>query len=157
MSGDKLIKLDMGCGPYTKDGFLGLDNRKLPNVTYVHDMEVFPYPLSAESCEEIRANHILEHIKPWHTINVMNELWRIIKMDGVLSISVPYGGSPNYWQDPTHCNGFIELTFWYFDPTIKGTNLYKIYKPKPWKICNGYPIKQPNSNLDVVLRKIREG
>jgi hypothetical protein len=146
------IKLDLGCGPFTKDGFVGIDNRALPNVGIVHDLEVFPYPIEDEGCSEIRAHHVLEHIKPWYTVDVMNELWRIMVPDGILDISVPYAGSSNFWQDPTHCNGFIEMTFWYFDPEVFGSGLYTIYTPKPWRICSG-PTHQENSNLDIILSK----
>lgn len=147
--------LDLGCGPYKKDGYVGLDNRKLPVVDIVHDIEVFPYPIEDGACEGIRAHHILEHTRPQKTIEVFDELWRIMAVGGHLDISVPYAGSNNFWQDPTHCNGFIEMTFWYFDPTLEGIGLYTIYSPKPWKIVSG-PTKQPNSNLDVVLRKLAE-
>lgn len=146
------MKLDLGCGPFVKDGYVGIDCRALPCVEIVHDLETFPYPIADGACETIRAHHILEHIKPWFTIDVMNELWRIMAPGGRLDVSVPYAGSSNYWQDPTHCNGFIELTWWYFDPGVKDSGLYSIYEPKPWKIVSG-PTKQASSNLDVVLEK----
>lgn len=147
------ILLDLGCGPYKAEGHVGIDSRPLPIVDIVHDIETFPYPFDDGACDGIRAHHILEHIRPQKTVEVFNELWRIMVMGGDLDISVPYAGSNNFWQDPTHCNGFIELTFWYFDPTIQNCNLYTIYSPKPWQIVAG-PIKQANSNLDVTLRKI---
>ena len=149
------MKLDIGCGPYKQEGYTGIDKRDLPGVDIVHDLEVIPYPIPDGSCSQIRAHHTLEHLKPWLTVDIFNELWRIMEVGGWLVISVPYGGSPNYIQDPTHCNEFNEMTFWYFDPEVLGSGLYDVYRPKPWKIISG-PTRQANSNLDVVLEKRAE-
>ena len=98
------ILLDVGCGRSKRPGFIGMDKSAKFNPGIVHDLEVFPYPLEDESCLTIVAAHIIEHIKPWLFIDVMNELWRIIKPEGQLAIVVPYGYSDRFLQDPTHCN-----------------------------------------------------
>jgi len=143
------MKLDLGCGEYKLEGFIGMDKRNLDIVDIVHDIEEFPYPIDDESCDEIEASHIMEHIKPWLTIDVFNELWRIMKSGCMLHVSVPYAGSPQYWQDPTHCNGFIPTTFEYFDSR---SSLWGVYKPKEWEIQQGYP-KFSNANLECLLMK----
>jgi len=145
-----MTKLDIGCGDNKREGFTGMDKCSLPGVEIVHDLEVFPYPLDDGSCTEIVASHILEHIKPWHTIGVMNELWRILETDGKLSIELPYAGSYSFWQDPTHCNGFNETTFEYFDPEHI---LYTVYRPRPWKIEPESLVKKLGDILAVVLSK----
>lgn len=146
----KGILLDIACGNNKQVGFIGLDKTKWDNVDIVHDLEVFPWPLEDNSCLIVIGSHIVEHIKPWLTIDFFNECWRILKPNGQLIISTPYGGSVGYWQDPTHCNGFTERTFWYFDPAYE---LYNIYKPKPWKIEKGFPSYQMNGNLEILMRK----
>ena len=60
-------------------------------------------------------------------IRLMNEVWRILKPGAQFMMALPYGGSPGYWQDPTHCNGCNEVTWAYFDPLEAGGYLYKIY------------------------------
>ena len=147
------ILLDIGCGQCKQEGFVGLDREKYNGVDIVHDLEVFPYPIEDEECITIVGSHIIEHIKPWLTIPLMNELWRILKFEGKLALSTPYPGSPGYWQDPTHCNGCNEGTFQYFDPNFP---LWQIYKPKPWNIVNGFPVWHQNGNLEVVLKKVEE-
>ena len=97
------IRLDVACGNNKNKGFIGLDIQKLDGVDIVHDIEVVPYPLPSECCSLILASHIVEHICPKKFLNVMNELWRIMKFDGQLAIAAPYGGSPGFQQDPTHC------------------------------------------------------
>jgi len=66
----------------------------------------------------------------------MDEVWRILKVNGEFLCSLPYAASPGYWQDPTHCNGCNETTWDYFDPkgVLSGGLLWSIYKPKPWRI-----------------------
>lgn len=143
------ISLDIGCGEDKQRNFVGMDKRGVPGVDIIHDLEEFPYPLDDNSCHSIMASHIVEHIKPWLTIELFDELWRIMQPDGQLFIATPYAGSLGYWQDPTHCNGFVVATFQYFDPKYP---LYKIYKPKPWEVEKGFPVWQVTGNMECVMR-----
>jgi len=150
------LLLDLGCGDNkTGPTWTGMDKRPFPGVVdIVHDLEVFPWPLKSESVLTTRASHILEHIKPWFTIDVFNEVWRITVPHGQFAISVPYGVSPKFVQDPTHCNPFNEITFLYFDPEPYGEKNHMAwgqYRPKPWKIKNIY--WQDNGFLEVLLEK----
>lgn len=146
------IRLDIGCGESKQKNFVGLDRRPLKGVDIVHDLESFPYPLPDECCLTIVGSHIIEHIKPWLTIDLLNELWRIMKLGGQLALSTPYAGSTGFWQDPTHCNGCVAATFQYFDPHYP---LWQIYKPKPWRIEKGFPAWQVNGNMEVLMEKIK--
>lgn len=159
------ILLDLGCGGRKQAGhWVGMDKRPLPNVDIVHDLEVFPYPIENNKVLTCVASHVLEHIKPWFTLDVFNEVWRIMKPEGQFIIGLPYGLSKGFIQDPTHCNPFSEVTFLYFDPYPAdfGWNeekgivgqlnvLYDIYKPKPWKILER--TWESTGNMTVVLRK----
>jgi hypothetical protein len=118
----------------------------------IHDLEKFPYPLENEICLTIVGSHIVEHIKPWLMLNFMDELWRIMKYDGQLAFSHPYGFSEGFVQDPTHCNPCNEATWQYFDPKYP---LFQVYRPKPWKIEEGFPQWQANGNMEVIFRKIK--
>lgn len=131
-----------------------MDKRKLPGVDIVHDLEKLPYPLEDESVLTCMSSHVLEHLDPRLTIDIFNEVWRIMKVGGQWMIGLPYAGSHGFWQDPTHINGFNETTFLYFDPEAPGDPehvLYNIYKPKPWKIVHSY--WRENGNMEVLLEK----
>ena len=145
------ILLDIGCGKSRRPGFTGMDKRADFKPDIVHDIEVFPYPLSDESCLTIVAAHIIEHIKPWLFIEVMNELWRVIKPEGQLAIVVPYGYSDRFLQDPTHCNACNHDTWKYFDPRFP---LYGFYEPKPWRIQDGFPQWIAHGDMEVILQKL---
>jgi hypothetical protein len=131
-----------------------MDYRKLNGVDIVHDVEKIPYPLPEECCHVILASHLVEHIKPWLFMGVMDEWWRLLKVSGQLQIACPYGVSPGFLQDPTHCSPFTEATFIYFDPRAF---LYEIYRPKPFKILTSSWFE--NGNMEVVLEKmdLKEG
>jgi SAM-dependent methyltransferase len=146
-----MIKLDIACGGNKQEGFTGIDIRALPEVDIVHDLEIFPWPIEDESVNIAIASHFLEHVKPWLSIDILDEVWRVLCFGGTFAASVPYPGSRGFWQDPTHCNGWSEVTWQYFDP---GYPLYSIYKPLPWKIKEGFPVWQTNGNLEVIMEKV---
>lgn len=145
-------RIDLGCGGNKQKGFIGVDKRDLPGVDIVMNLEEFPWlPIPDSSCELVVCSHFIEHLKPWLTIDFMNEVWRILEVGGDFALSLPYAGSRGFWQDPTHCNGLNEVTWQYFDPEYP---LYGIYKPKPWKILKGFPVYQVQGNMEVVLKKM---
>ena len=142
------VKLDIGCGENKQQGFIGMDIRKVKGVDIVHDAEKFPYPFPNECCSVILMSHVVEHIKPWLMIKLFDELWRIMKVGGQLWLSLPYGYSMGFLQDPTHCNMCNEATWTYYDPDYF---LYQIYRPKPWKIeRNEF---QSMGNMEVIMSK----
>jgi hypothetical protein len=145
-----MIKLDIGCGENKNRGYVGMDRRALPGVDIIHDLEALPYPLDDECCEEIMASHIIEHIKPWIFIDVMDELWRLLIPEGRLVLMHPYGINSRFVQDPTHCNPINEVTYQYFDPKHP---LYTVYRPRPWMIEPGFPKWKVDGDMTCVLRK----
>lgn len=154
------IKLDIGCGKQKQPGFVGIDYRDWGNVDIVHDLEQTPWPLPDNCVMTAVASHVLEHINPHNGvfIDVMDEIWRVVRPGGQFALVVPYAGSPGFWQDPTHCNGITEATLLYFDPDPEGKyagkQYYQFYEPKPWKIEK--LAFNTNGNLECVLQKRRD-
>lgn len=146
-----MVKLDVGCGLYCAAGYLGVDKRELEGVVQ-HDIEVIPWPFKDDYADEIRMHHVMEHICPKKTIDVMNEMWRVLKIGGVLNLNMPLGDTFSYIQDPTHCNQWNQLTPEYFCPGSPSRAWEQIYRPKPWKA----DIKIDGSILIVVFTKIEE-
>lgn len=149
------IRLDIGCGGSKQPGFVGIDMLDLPGVDIVHDLEVTPWPLPDECVLTAVASHVLEHINPHKGvfIDVMNEIWRVLKPGGQFAFVVPYAGSHGYYQDPTHCNPINETTMSYFDP-LHENGYYLFYKPKPWQIK--FQAMDRNGVLEVLLVKRAE-
>lgn len=144
----KLLRLDMGCGLGRQEGFYGIDRRALETVDLVHDLEDPPYPLPDECCQVMLASHVVEHLKPWLLVDIMNEWWRLMVPEATLMIATPYYTSPGFAQDPTHVHGWSEITPYYFDPDAP---LYGIYQPRPWKILKVDWVS--HGNLEIVMSK----
>lgn len=144
------LNIDIGCGENCTVGYVGMDKRALPGVDVVHDAEVFPWPFEDESVSVIIMSHFVEHVKPWLQIDLMNEAWRVLKDEGQLLISTPYGGSHRWHQDPTHCASWNETTVAYFVKT-EGGDVHEVYKPKLW--IAEHLFWNPRGDLEVVLKK----
>lgn len=91
----------------------------------------------------------------------MDEVWRILKVGGEFMISLPYAGSPGFWQDPSHINGCSEITWLYFDSMGNSAFdpeavLYNIYKPKPWAIKVNTWHASGNAEIVLVKRALKE-
>ena len=156
------IRLDLGCGGNKAGGFVGMDQRDIKGVDIVHNVEDIPYPIPDETCLQILANHLFEHICPRKMIPMMNELWRIMKVGGQLMIGMPYAGSSGFWQDPSHCHAWNEATAYYFDPTPANfaagqvNILYNVYKPLPWKIIQNDWVANGNLQISFIKRALDE-
>jgi predicted SAM-dependent methyltransferase len=154
------MKLDIGCGRHKDPGWVGIDIQNLPGVDILHDLNVHPWPVEANSVLQAKAWHIVEHIPPVCVtekgtrrpfIEFMNECWRVLRVGARIDIETPYGSSAGFVHDPTHCNQVDEVTFEHFDP---GYRRYMTYMPKPWKIvCLAFTT---DGNVNVVLEKRAE-
>ncbi len=118
------MKLELGCGTAPTPGYVHHDRRRhAPHVEVAHDLEVLPWPWKDESCEEILALDVFEHL------HLMPEAWlrechRLLVPGGVLRLRVPIFGSPWHVMDPTHVRGFHPLNFAYF---VRGHELHRKY------------------------------
>lgn len=153
-----IISLDIGGGLDPQKNFIIIDEKELPSVDIVLDYEQYPYPFSDNSVDFIKLHNVLEHIsrEKKGMIRFMDEMWRILKYDCQIAIATPYGGSYEYFRDPTAVNMVNEATFAYFDPLDPLTNggFYKTYKPKPWKIVT--QLWNTLGYLEVLLEKRHE-
>lgn len=148
LSKKSILMLDIGCGNNKMPDHIGMDRRKLPGVDVVHDAEVLPWPFADETFNRITLSHVMEHLKPWLVIDIMNEMWRVMKPGGLLMLAMPYPGSFGFYQDPSHIKSWNEATATYFDPDHP---LYAIYEPKPWKIEAN--VWRSDGNIEIAMRK----
>jgi len=143
--------LDIGCRNRKQENFIGIDWISRPGVDIAHNLEKFPYPIKSDSCITIKCAHVIEHIKPWLVVDFMNEMWRMLIVNGQLAISAPYAGSKGYLQDPTHCTQITEQTWMYFDQVMP---LYNHYKPKPWRV--EHISFRVDGNVETIMKKVPE-
>jgi len=104
------MRLNLGAGLNKLNGYINIDKSKKAELDLVLDLDYEVFPYENNSVEEIRATHILEHIK--NIIPLMNECYRVLKVGGKMHISVPQG--IGIWADPTHLRAFSKISFRYY-------------------------------------------
>jgi len=96
------IKIDLGCGPNKREGFIGCDKIKFPNVDKVFDIGKVKWPFKNETVDEAFASHFIEHLTAIERIHFANELFRVLKPKAQCTIIVPHWSSNRAYGDPTH-------------------------------------------------------
>jgi SAM-dependent methyltransferase len=122
-----LRRLNVGCGRNILAGWINLDVKPLPGVDVVADLELctsVPLPIEDDSVDEFLLSHVIEHVRD--SLGVMQELYRIARANAKVTIRVPYGGSDDAWEDPTHVRAYFADSFGYFS------------QPYYWRADYGY-------------------
>lgn len=143
--------LDIGSGPEPKNPFkakavYGADLRenKSKGVVYA-DFTTGCLPFENETFDYITAYDVLEHIQrvsvvgtetTFPFIHIMNEIFRILKPDGIFFNIQPCYPDKEVFQDPTHVNIMTEDT------------LYQYFCEPAWARIYGY---------EGSFRMVREG
>ncbi len=114
------MKANIGCGYLNREkGEVGIDNNIACRPDICADIQDLPF--KDESFDSISATHVLEHIQK--IVQVMNEIWRVLKFGGKFIIRVPLFPTIGSVSDPTHVRFFIPATFDYFIQPGKLTGL----------------------------------
>jgi SAM-dependent methyltransferase len=139
------IKLDIGCGPNPREGYVGVDSIDFGKNLVAdlrHAMWVFSkphesmveismghevrYKLPDNSVEAANCSHFLEHLTNlddrWERVKFWNELWRVMMPDAVLNLILPHWCSARYYGDPTHKEPWSEWAFLYLDKNWRASN-----------------------------------
>ena len=153
----KLICIDLGCGTHKAEGFIGVDVVAADGVDVIANLNgYFPFP--DNSVDFIKAHDIIEHLPD--RIHTMNEIWRILKPDGIVDISVPSTDGRGAFQDPTHVSFWNINSFMYycqeFPPYLAGCQSHYGFKGE-FSIVNIEEIHSPNQVIHVhaVLKAIK--
>jgi len=99
-SGRKM-KIDIGCGPNKRQGFLGVDQYGMDGVDVVLDVRQ-PWPWENESVDEAYSSHFVEHLTAQERVHFYNELHRVLKPGAKATIVTPHWASNRAYGDPTH-------------------------------------------------------
>jgi SAM-dependent methyltransferase len=117
--------LELGCGIHHKNPFnaresYGIDIREdLDLNIYKADLAIEAIPFPDNHFDFVVAEHFIEHIprliySPNHRfpfIELMSEIWRVLKPKGLFYAITPAYPHVEAFQDPTHVNIITERTF----------------------------------------------
>ncbi len=110
--------LELGCGPVisiAKENTYTLDIGSFPGVDIVADLNQPLDQIPDGIVSHIYSRHALEHVD--NLIGLMEELHRVLKVNGTLQIIVPhFSNTYGYW-DPTHVRQFGVGSMYYFCKT----------------------------------------
>lgn len=81
------IKLHIG-GELPKESWKILNIQQKPHVDFIGDITDLSM-FDDEMCSEIYASHVFEHIKQNQALDCLKGIYRILKKEGLLYISVP--------------------------------------------------------------------
>lgn len=121
---ERLIKLDIGCGPNIKgDDWIGIDQFKFPAVKHVVKLGARPLPFADGSVDEIHCSHFLEHLTQEERCFFMNDVYRVLKPGASMALIVPHWASGRAYGDPTHkWPAISEMFFYYLDKGWRDAN-----------------------------------
>lgn len=116
------MKLDLGCGPNKREGYVGLDAIAFPGVDHVLNLGTERWPFDDGTVDEAVATHFVEHLTAVERIHFWNELWRVLKDGGQAAIVTPYWASNRAYGDPTHqWPPVAEMSFYYLNREWRAT------------------------------------
>jgi SAM-dependent methyltransferase len=107
----RVVKVDLGCGPVKRDGFVGIDRFPMPGVDIVTDLNE-GIPLEDDSVDYLIASHSLEHFDDLP--KVIQEIHRICKDRALVTIVAPYSATGLNLANPYHVQVFNEHTARFF-------------------------------------------
>lgn len=107
------MKLNLGCGRDILPGWENIDLVDMSENVRQHDLNK-GIPYKSNSFEEIKAFHILEHLKD--KVYIFEEMWRVGKNACVIQIKVPDYRHENAYIDPSHVSLWHVKTVEYFKP-----------------------------------------
>ncbi len=134
--------LDLGCGakprnPYQRDELFGIDLSGDEGAGPVRraNLAMQPIPFDSNSFDSVSAYDFFEHMPrvlptaDGHStrfpfIELMNEIWRVLKPGGLLYASTPVYPHKAAFQDPTHVNIISVDTHLYFVQPQKMATMY---------------------------------
>jgi SAM-dependent methyltransferase len=108
------MRIDIGCGPNKKEGFIGVDVAKFPGVDEVCQVGVNPLPFADGSVEEVHASHFMEHLRAHERMFFANDLYRVMKPGAKATIIVPHWNSNRAYGDMTHQWPPVSEMFFYY-------------------------------------------
>ena len=124
------MRINLGSGTDYREGWVNIELSRKVKADHYLDVSKEPLPMTDSSVDYIEAIDLFEHIL--YPNFTFNECWRVLKPDGKLYLEVPYGGTIDYYKDPTHVRPFIPITFNYYAEW----NTSDAYEIRPWDILD---------------------
>lgn len=84
-SASKRVKVNLGCGIYKKAGYVNVDKYVPADL----NMDMLNLEFPDNSIDEVYSSQTLEHFSKYEVPKVLSEIYRVLKVGGILDIEVP--------------------------------------------------------------------
>lgn len=109
-----MVKLNLGCGFRLLENFINIDKRPEVKPDLICDVTK-GLPYDDNSVDKVVAFDFLEHIPLGKTIEVIEEIWRVLKHGEQLESLTPDAErGQGAFQDPTHVSFWVENSWLYY-------------------------------------------
>jgi len=156
--------LDLGCGTVPRNCFQantqwGIDIREnLDSKIKSVDLAINPIPFEDGTFNYITSFEFIEHVPRiiyapdcrFPFIQLMNEIWRTLRVDGLFFSLTPVYPFKTAFSDPTHVNYITEETFQYFNDSSRLASIYGF--SGSFKVLEQY---RTDTHLISILQKIK--
>lgn len=105
--GQAMRRINVGCGMDIREGWDNLDSHTAYGANIIHDLNKLPLSIPNETYDHTQASHVIEDFT--ETLPLINELVRITKTNGTLTIEVP--NETCAWDNPAHKKAFTAISF----------------------------------------------
>lgn len=136
------MRISVGCGKRKEEDFIGIDHIDFGHNKIWDANKDEPMPFEDSSVSFAKMHNTMEHIARPRWPFLFNELWRVLKPNGVLEIIVPNAESVALcWQDPTHLGCPTKGTFTQYLTGARPRNAD--YGFKKWIVlrCEDYEVE----------------
>jgi SAM-dependent methyltransferase len=131
--------LDLGCGqnprnPFQMEEIYGIDIREdIDSRIFMADLAIEPIPFDSNFFDGVSAFDFIEHMprviyapgRRFCFVELMNEIYRVLKPGGLFYSFTPAFPASAAWRDPTHVNIITEETYpLYFDDVHRMAAMY---------------------------------
>lgn len=121
------IKINLGCGNDKMQGYINVDNDTACKPDVVADL-THRLPFKDNCAIIIRAHNVLEHLPGLSPMNLLKEIYRVLRPGGIFIFRVPMAGTITAHRAIDHVSFFTPQSFlnrsWYgynFQQEIKIT------------------------------------
>jgi len=111
----KMIKkLNIGSGNNYEEGWVNTELVKSCKADAYFDAGRDPWPFETNSFEEMKAEHVFEHLPDYDArMHFLREAYRVCKKGAKIFLAMPYSSSGGTWNDMQHIRPFGAASFDY--------------------------------------------
>ena len=119
------IKLNLGCGYRHMEGFVNIDNREECKPDLCIDIIETGLPFDDDSVDYVFAQDFLEHIPSEYVVSLIEEIYRVLKPDGIFEHLTPSTDGRGAFADPYH-RSFWNIASWLYYMEDEHRKLYGV-------------------------------